>query len=304
MPLKEVSERISMIRSMTGYGRKEAGDDEYHFTVEVRSLNNRYLDIQLKAPRGLLSLESRIKKLIQERFSRGRFDVAISRNGSSERQNKLLVDEQLASQYVGALKDLKTRFALAGDIDISAIAAFPDIVRLAEAAEDPEALWKALLPALTQSLEQLDVMRIAEGGALVLDIKARLDLVNGMTAHIRSEAPNVVDAARKRMQDTLTKLMDEQPDPVRLAQEIAILAERTDVTEELTRLASHMRQFSQFLDDRGKDPVGRKLDFLLQEMGREVNTIGSKAMDTRIAMDVVNAKAELEKIREQVQNIE
>jgi len=293
-----------VIRSMTGYGRKELGDGAIHFTIEIRSLNNRYLDIQLKSPRALASLETRVKKAVQDRFSRGRFDIFISRNGDQEQAGMLTVNEALAGQYIRTLRDLKTRYDLAGDVELSTVAGFPDIISLKETKEDPESLWEVLSQCLAQALEDLGRMRTEEGAALVKDIRVRLGSIERTIAGIRLKAPATVEQARKRMTDALARLMNEQPDPVRVAQEIAMLAERTDVTEELTRLGSHISQFRAMLDDSSPEGVGRKLDFLIQEMGREINTIASKAMDAEISLDVVGVKAELEKIREQVQNIE
>jgi uncharacterized protein (TIGR00255 family) len=289
---------------MTGFGRKETDNAAAHFVVEIRSLNNRYLDIQVKAPRGLAMLEPRVKKTIQDRFSRGRFDVFLTRNGQQEKSAKLVVNNELAGQYVAALRELKSRYGLPGEIELSTIVTFQDIIAVSETMEDPEKVWETLSTGLSQALDDLDRMRTAEGTVLARDILSRIGTIDLLTSGIRKKAPASVENARKRMTETLNKLLAEQPDPVRLAQEIAILAERTDVTEELTRLGSHMKQFRTLMTDSRGEAVGRKLDFLIQEMGREVNTIASKAMDAEISMDVVNIKAELEKIREQVQNIE
>jgi uncharacterized protein (TIGR00255 family) len=289
---------------MTGFGRKETDNAAAHFVIEIRSLNNRYLDIQVKAPRGLAMLESRVKKTVQNRFSRGRFDVFITRNGQQEKSARLVVNEELAAQYIAALRDLKSRYGLQGEIELSTIAAFQDIIAVSETMEDPELVWQVLSTGLSQALDELDRMRTEEGAVLARDILSRIGTIDLLTNAIRKKAPSSVELARKRMTETLNKLLAEQPDPVRLAQEIAILAERTDVTEELTRLSSHMKQFHTLMSDTNGEAVGRKLDFLIQEMGREVNTIASKAMDAEISLDVVNIKAELEKIREQVQNIE
>jgi uncharacterized protein (TIGR00255 family) len=289
---------------MTGYGRKETSGAGSHFTIEVRSVNNRYIDIQVKAPRGLAVLEQHIRKRVQDRFSRGRFDVYITRNGEKESVGRLVVNETLAGQYIAALSDLRARFGLGGEVDLSLLARFQDLFALTEVKEDVEAAWQVLAEGLAQALSELDDMRAEEGRALARDISGRLETIDRLLVAIHGLAPASVEAARKRMSDALTKLLHEQPDPVRLAQEIAILAERTDVTEELTRLESHMVQFRALLADSSGEAVGRKLDFLLQEMGRETNTIASKAMDAQISLNVVNIKAELEKIREQVQNIE
>jgi uncharacterized protein (TIGR00255 family) len=293
-----------MIRSMTGYGRMEAGDADGHFSIEIRSLNNRYLDVQVKLPRGLASLEARVKKTVQDRFSRGRFDVSIFWTSEHDRGGRLVVNELLAEQYIGILKELKARFGLSGDVDLSQVSGLANLITVVEVKDDPEALWTILSSSMSQALDQLDRMRGEEGALLTKDITERLDLVDRSGQAIRAQSPVTVQNARKRMTDSLQKILDGQPDPLRIAQEIAVLAERTDVTEELTRLECHLTQFRALLGGSTHEPVGRKLDFLLQEMGREVNTVASKAMDAQISMDVVNVKAELEKIREQVQNIE
>jgi uncharacterized protein (TIGR00255 family) len=293
-----------MIRSMTGYGRAETGDTGGTFSLEVRSLNNRYLDIQIKTSRGLSVLEPRVKKTIQERFSRGRFDVSITRNSEHERGGRLVVNEALAAQYIGILEDLKKRFGLNGEVDLSLVAGLTDLIATTEVKDDPEVLWQILSKGMSQALDELDRMRNDEGALLARDIGERLQTIERTSKAIRSQAPLTVDKTRKRITENLNRLLIENPDPLRLAQEIAILAERTDITEELTRLECHLTQFRSLLDGSPREAVGRKLDFLLQEMGREVNTIASKAMDAQISMDVVNIKAELEKIREQVQNIE
>jgi uncharacterized protein (TIGR00255 family) len=293
-----------MIRSMTGYGRKEVTGATAQVAIEVRSVNNRFLDVQVKTPRSFAVLEPRVKKAVQKRFSRGRFDVFITRNGERERTGRLALDEALADQYITILRDLKTRFGLAGEVDLSLAARYPDLITVAEDKEDIETVWQMMDDGLAQALDELDGMRRDEGAALVKDLLGRLDTIETLMREIRTLSPICVENSRKRMADTLGRLLNEQPDPARLAQEIAILAERTDVTEELTRLSSHLVQFRAMLAGAAGEPVGRKLDFLLQEMGREANTISSKAMDTLIAYHVVNIKAEIEKIREQAQNIE
>lgn len=293
-----------MIRSMTGYGRKEVGEANTHFVVEVRSLNNRYLDLQVKTPRSLAVIEPRVKKAVQERFSRGRFDVSIIRNADYARTGMLVVDDALAAQYIAALRDLKSRFGLSGEVDLSLLAGLQDLMTVTEAKDDLEAIWQVVSAGLTQALDELDRMRAEEGRVLSRDISDRIGNIEGLVRTIRTKSPATIETARKRMTDMIARLLSDQPDPARLAQEIAILAERTDVTEELTRLGSHIGQLRSLLIDAGREAVGRKLDFMIQEMGREVNTISSKAMDAQISLDVVTIKAELEKIREQVQNIE
>ncbi len=293
-----------VIHSMTGYGRAELTAAGLHVTIDIRSVNNRFIDIQIKAPRVFTTLEPRIRKVVQDRFSRGRFDVFITRNGERETSGRLTVDETTIGQYIDILRDLKARFGLAGEIDLPLVAGLQGLITVTEEKDDIEAVWKDLAEGLKQGLNELDRMRAEEGKALVLDMFRRMDIIEGRMQDIRTLSPQSVESARKRMAETLSRLLKEQPDPLRLSQEVAILAERTDVTEELTRLSSHLKQFRSLLADAVREPVGRKLDFLLQEMGREANTIASKALDAQISYHVVDIKAELEKIREQAQNIE
>jgi len=293
-----------VIRSMTGYGRGDVRNAAGALSIEMRSVNNRYLDVQIKLPRSLNALEPRVRKDIQEGFSRGRVDVYITRSGADANPFRFTVDHERAEQYIGALKELKARFSLPGEVDLALLNALPDIIGKEEVTEDLEALWISLASGLRQAIGGLRSMREQEGASLARDITGRLDAIEALIETVRVRTPLTVDLARKRMTEALEKILKDPPDPARLAQEIAILAERTDVTEEITRLGSHMGQFRAMVLGSGAEPVGRKLDFLIQEMGREVNTIASKALDAEISLQVVNLKAELEKIREQVQNIE
>lgn len=293
-----------MIRSMTGFGRAEVISAGIRVTIEIRSVNNRFIDVQVKAPRTFVQLEPRVRKTVQDRCARGRIDVFINRNGERDMPGRLVADEALVSQYISVMKNLKERFGLSGEVDVSLIPQFPGLITLAEDQTDMEAVWSALSEGLAQALRELDDMRSREGAVILADMTRRLGVIEDLMQDVEKIAPSTVDQARKRMSEALTRLLNEQPDPARVAQEIAILAERTDITEELTRLKSHIRQFRLLVSDSNAEPVGRKLDFLLQEMGRETNTIASKAMNSQIAHLVVDIKAELEKIREQAQNIE
>ncbi len=289
---------------MTGYGRAESGGAEGDFVIEMRSVNNRYLDVQVKLPRSIAALESRVRKAVQDRLSRGRIDVFINRGGRETVPFRLAVDHRVAGQYLDLLRDLKDRFDLHGEIDLTLVSALPDVIVREDIAEDIEQLWEQLRPVLDRAVDGLANMRRTEGAALGGNIAERLQIIETLVASVALRSPQTVEAARVRMQESLQRLLKEPPDPMRIAQEIAILAERTDVTEELTRLGIHLGQFRALLAGTTTEPVGRKLDFLLQEMGREVNTVASKALDADISLQVVNIKAELEKIREQAQNIE
>jgi uncharacterized protein (TIGR00255 family) len=289
---------------MTGYGRAEGGGDTGGAVIEMRSVNNRFLDVQVKLPRTIAALEPRVRKAVQDRFSRGRIDVFINRGGRDAMPFQLSVNHQMAGQYLDILRDLKNRFDLSGEADLSLVSTLPDIIVREEVSEDMDRVWDHLGPVLERAMDGLAEMRDAEGAALSRDIVKRLSSIEKTASVITARSPEMIDQARTRMQDALQALLAEPVDPARLAQEIAVLAERTDVTEELTRLGIHIGQFRAMLAGTSPEPVGRKLDFLLQEMGREVNTIASKALDADISLQVVNIKAELEKVREQVQNIE
>jgi uncharacterized protein (TIGR00255 family) len=289
---------------MTGFGRGEAKTDAKIISVEMRSVNNRYLDVQVKLPRSLAAFEPRVRKAVQERFSRGRIDVFVNRAGGDSSPFRLVLDHRVAEQYVSLLREAKVRYGLSGEIDIALFGGLPELVTREDIPEDADMLWGLLERALSDAMTSLHAMRQDEGSALGRDIAGRLDSIESLTDAIRERAPASVETARKRMTESLDRILKEPPDPTRVAQEIAILAERTDVTEELIRLKSHLAQFRRLLGSAGQEPVGRKLDFLLQELGREFNTVASKALDAEISLQVVTGKAELEKVREQVQNIE
>jgi uncharacterized protein (TIGR00255 family) len=249
-------------------------------------------------------LENRIRKAVQDRFARGRIDVFINRSSGDATSIRLVADHHLIGQYIEILNELKRRYSLTGKIELSFIHALPDVITRQETQEDLESVWTLLVKALDRAMLGLQTMREDEGRALTEDIIGRIHAIDSMIKSVHARVPEIVEAAQKRMNDSLARILKEPPEPARIAQEIAILAERTDVAEELTRLNSHLSQFRDLVAITTGEPVGRKLDFLIQEMGREVNTIASKAMDAEVSWSIVNVKAELEKVREQVQNIE
>ncbi|OGW28554.1 MAG: YicC family protein [Nitrospirae bacterium GWC2_57_13] len=295
---------------MTGYGRADARSGTSSFAIEIRSVNSRFIDIQMRTPKVLVPLEPRIRKAIQEKFSRGRFDLFVTRNGEGARAGRIALDSDRADQYVKALTELKRRYSLPDDVDLALLAGREGVFTAEEAPDDAEALWKDLAGGMAKAFEALDVMRVDEGKALARDISSRLVRIEELAQEIGVRAPRSLEEARKRLTDSVRKLLGDaegvhhEPDPLRMAQEIALLADRTDISEELTRFASHLRQFRSLLAAGKTEAVGRKLDFLLQELNREVNTLASKAQDADISYGAVNIKAELEKIKEQVQNIE
>lgn len=292
-----------MIQSMTGYARSESQDKGRVFVLEIRSVNHKYCDISIKLPKTLLGLEGMIKKCIQEKFSRGKFDVLVSRNGSDDYTKRLVLDEELVSQYFNILHGLKAKFGLKGDIDINLLAGFSDLIKVSEIEEDQREVERILMPLLQRTINSLTRVRNEEGKALYNDIVKRLRIVAGAINRIEKLANKALSTYHRRLKERVSSLNKSvKIDPARLAQEVALIAERCDITEEMVRFRSHIKQFNKLLkEDKG---VGRRLDFLLQEMNREINTTGSKANDAEISIEVVNVKNELEKIREQVQNIE
>jgi len=292
-----------MIKSMTGYGRGEWPEGEKRVEVEVKSFNHRYLDISPHLPRRLNSLEAQVRNLIKQRISRGRVEVSVQIDDSSLVEQKLELDIALAQDYHLALKTLQRELGTPGEIRLETLANFRDIFTRKEVETDLEKEWASLQIALEAALRSLEQMRRDEGLALRGDFLGRLTAIEKMAREIEKKAPLALEACRDRLAERVQELSRGLPvDEVRLAQEVAYLAERSDITEELVRIRSHLNQFREMLDD--SEPVGRKLEFLLQEINREANTLGSKASDAGIAQVAVEIKSELEKMREQVQNVE
>lgn len=292
-----------MIESMTGYGRSEGSYRDLTIVAELRSTNHKYCDITVRLPKLLLPLETVLRKQVQQRFTRGRLEVAVSINGANEQPKQLDVDLELARQYSRILKDLKAKLELPGPVDLALLMNFKDIITTAEWTGTTDALAAQVRGLLNEAMDRLEAMRRKEGRALVRDLGQRLRLIEKALRHIQSRVPAMVRGYQARLNERIERLTQGvKLDPARLAQEVAVFAERSDVSEELTRLKSHLNQFRTMM--QGRESIGRSLDFLIQEMNREVNTIGSKASDASIAMKVVGIKSELEKLREQVQNIE
>lgn len=288
---------------MTGFGTAEATSPSGRYLVEVRSLNHRFCDVVVRVPRDLAALEDRIRTRVQGRVLRGRVEVAIMRQNYSKRPRTVKTDLDLAHAYLSALNDLKRALSLSGSVDLSVLLSLPDIVRIEEEKEDLEAAWPALAEGVDAALDRLVAMREAEGAQLAADIHRRVDRVEALLEEVASRAPRVVEDYRDRLARRVAELVSGVPvDEGRLATEVAVFAERSDISEEIARIRSHLRQFRATLD--GPGAVGRTLDFIVQELGREVNTIGSKANDMEIAQRVIAIKGELESLREQIQNLE
>jgi len=292
-----------MVKSMTGFGRGEWQGEGKRLEVEIKSFNHRFCDIVPHLPRKLSSLEPRLRAFLKQRLSRGRIEVFVQVDESSLDEQRLEIDLKLAKNYYGALRMLKETLGIPGAIQLDTMTVFKEIFTRKEAELDLEKEWVVLQKPMEEALTGLERMRQEEGQALREDFLQRLCRVEGVVAEVEKRGPIALEACRDRLTERVRELSGGLPiDPARLAQEVAFLAERTDITEELVRIRSHVSQFREMLED--PEPVGRKLDFLLQEINREVNTIGSKANDAPSAQLVVEIKSELEKMREQVQNVE
>ena len=294
-----------MIKSMTGYGKAEAVLAGRKFLIEMKSVNHRFLEISLRMPGMLLPLEGEIKKRIGEQFSRGRIEATlrVDGDGNAENEGRFTLNLPLVRNYHALLGQLKEEFHLGDEVTLAMMAGFRDAFIPAETIQDPATLWEGLSKILADAIRTLTEMREKEGESLKRDLTGRLDRIAGFLEGIAGRAPQVVLDYQKRLTDRVRELTGGMViDEARLLQEVAIMAEKSDITEEVVRFRSHIGQFADLL--AGADAAGRKIDFLIQEMGREINTIGSKSGNAEISRSVIEIKSELAKLREQVQNIE
>ena len=292
-----------MIRSMTGYGSAELERSGQRLTAEVRSVNHRFCEVSLRGPKVALAFEDQIRQLIQERFSRGKFNLTITWVGAGEQGEVLKLNEPVAQRYVDLMSRLKERFALAGEIDIRTVASLPDLFTWEHTAMSDEESWSLVKDVVERSCDSMNLMKDREGAALARDFDKRLTVIREELDKVSVRAPLRPQEAKERMVARIKPLLDDiEMDPIRIAQEVALLADRLDCTEECVRLAAHLDQFRHLIENN--EFAGRKLNFLLQEMNREANTIGSKANDVEIGHAVIVMKEEIERIREQVQNAE
>lgn len=289
---------------MTGYGKGEASSSGFRIKVELKSVNNRYLDITVKLPRYLIYLEESIKKLIKEKLGRGKVDVFINLDFESISSLEVKVDIPLAMNFKNALSDLKDQLQIEDSIRLSNILSIPDVIRTEKRDLDEASVWETLRSAIDSALSQIVVMRESEGQQLKHDMLEKLGKIEEITSEVKIRSPLVVEEYRRKLNERIAALLEEPAiiDQDRLAMEVAVYADKSSIDEELTRMNSHIAQFRSIIEEDGA--VGRKLDFLIQEFNREVNTIGSKSSDSIIVNKVVDLKSEIEKIREQVQNIE
>ncbi len=292
-----------MIRSMTGFGRRQAPGAGGTVTVEVRSVNHRFCEIALRLPKGMASMEDSLKELIQRHCARGRVDLTVTLTGGRETRTTVSLDRQLAKQYHRLLEQLRKEFRLAGQIDLTLLAGLRDLIVVSEQPVGDKALQTLIRRLASGAIIDLDRMRLREGKALTAHLNGMLKAIDTELEQVATRIPQAVQEHHARMKGRVEKLLEPgRADQGRLEQELAAFADRSDVSEEQARLQSHLRQFRDTM--KGPGPIGKTLDFLLQEMGRETNTIGSKANDAQIASHVVRIKGELEKLREQVLNIQ
>lgn len=292
-----------MVKSMTGYGRARETRNKRDITVEVRSVNNRYLDCAVKMPRAYAFAEDAIKSRVQKAISRGKVDVFVTIDTSAADVAVVSVNEPLARGYYEALMKLQNEFSLGGEISAAVLAKFPDVLTVSKAEEDLETVSGDICAVLDRALEAYNQMRSVEGDKLTEDILGRVSAIEAVVGEVEARSPQTVAAYRERLENKMREVLQSTAiDEGRILTEAAIFADKVAVDEETVRLRSHIAQLRDML--RSSEPVGRKLDFLIQEVNRECNTIGSKCNDLAITQDVVAMKAEVEKIREQVQNIE
>ncbi|MBQ1459462.1 MAG: YicC family protein [Oscillospiraceae bacterium] len=288
---------------MTGYGRARETRNKRDITVEVRSVNNRYLDCTVKMPRAYIFAEDALKARVQKTISRGKVDVFVTIDTSAADVAVVSVNEPLARGYYDALTKLQDTFSLEGEITAVTLARFPDVLTVTKAEEDVETISADICAVLDEALAAYDTMRSVEGRKLAEDIAGRVTTIETVVGKVEERSPQTVAAYRERLENKMREVLQSTAiDESRILTEAAIFADKIAVDEETVRLRSHIAQLRDML--QSNEPVGRKLDFLIQEVNRECNTIGSKCNDLTIAQDVVNMKAEVEKIREQVQNIE
>ena len=292
-----------MVRSMTGYGRARSTLHGRDITVEVRSVNNRYLDCSIKMPRVYIFAEDAMKALVQKTVSRGKVDVFVTIDTVEAEGSVVRVDTALAGEYLQAIRALKDQFGLPEDVTALSLARMPDVLTVTTAEEDLEAVSGDICSVLEEALAAYQAMRATEGEKLAADIAGRLDTIEALTGKVEERSPQTVAEYRQKLLDRMQEVLSSASiDESRILTEAAIFTDKVAVDEETVRLRSHLSQLREML--RSDVPVGRKLDFLIQEVNRESNTIGSKCSDLEIARWVVELKAEVEKIREQVQNIE
>jgi len=292
-----------MIRSMTGYGRGQDTVDGLSIVVELKSVNHRYYEYSSRLPRGYGFLDDKLKGYLQQRISRGKVDVFVQIHTLEAVGSEVVVDHGLAESYLTALRELSERYGVREDVSATALSRYPDVLTVRQAALDEDAVWAAVSQVADVALDRFVAMREVEGARMREDVLSRAATIRQAVAVVEEKSPETVRAHMEKVETRIRELLDGVPvDEARLLNEAAVFADKVAVAEETVRLNSHLDQLEQLLNSN--EPVGRKLDFLVQEINRETNTIGSKCSDLNLTRIVVDIKAEIEKIREQIQNIE
>lgn len=293
-----------MIKSMTGFGRGEVKSETHNFKVEIKAVNHRYNDISVKMPRHIGYLEENIKKIIKKDINRGKIDVYINLEYINDSSIEIKVDIPLARSYKTSLEELSKELNLSDEIRLNNILGISEIIKTEKKELDEDMAWECLQEAVNQAVLDIMTMKTAEGEALKRDMIMRLKIIESVVLKIEERSPIVVLEYKEKLSERIKELLskDANIDEERIAYEVVFFADKSNIDEEIVRLKSHIEQFISILEE--SDQIGRKLDFLIQEMNREINTIGSKANDIVISQSVVEVKSEIEKIREQVQNVE
>ncbi len=291
-----------MVISMTGFGRSKAESGPFSVNVEMKTVNHRFCEFNFRMPRQLIKIEDKMKKKLNQHIRRGRVEVYVTLEGEGTVTRKVLADWQLIDEFYRFVLEAKNKYGIEGQITLKELLSREELVHIEESEAENEELENLVLKAVEQAASQLKQMRIAEGAAMKKDLESNLGQILTVVSQLKESAPLVVEAYQERLTKRMQELLQGQVDEGRIITEVAVFADKADINEEVTRLNSHIQQFFQTLEVN--EPIGRKLDFLVQEMNREANTIGSKANDAAIAKKVVELKSLLEKLKEQIQNIE
>ncbi|MEG0772253.1 YicC/YloC family endoribonuclease [Clostridium sp.] len=292
-----------MIKSMTGFGRSSSEQVDSNYVVEIKTVNHRYFELNVRMPRALISLEDNIRKILNEKIKRGKVDVFVTQNLFNRDNVEAVLNENLMDSYMSCLKVIVNKYSLRDDISVTNLARFPEVLTLKQKEDDVDEIWNILVNPLNEAVDNLVRMREEEGIKLFKDINEKCELILSHLEKISERVPQVSKEYREKLTKKVRELIeDSQFDENRIAMEVVLQADKTGVDEEIVRLKSHINQMQQTL--KVQEPIGRKLDFIVQEMNRETNTIASKVNDLELTNLALDIKSEIEKIREQVQNIE
>lgn len=292
------------MKSMTGFGRKDFRDEEVDCSIEIKTINHRFRDFFIKIPKTFNPIEEKIRNTISQYVARGRIEVFIKYNELGTKNKRIVFNRELAVNYITVLNEIRRLDSMIGDdLSLSLISKFPDVMMIEEDYDDYESIWVKIEPILLKTLEEVDASREREGSALQKDIVNRCQTIRTDITVIKLKSPDMLDRYKEDLREKISSYVESvEIDEKRLLTEVALMTDKLNIDEELTRLQSHLDRLEEIIVET--EPVGRKLDFLIQEINREINTIGSKANDLAIANIVVDVKSEIEKIREQIQNIE